>query len=43
MAVKFGIRNYSRNGNKVTFALVANADGSIDTNFTGGFTGGSTE
>ncbi len=41
MAVKFGIRNFSRNGNQVTFTLVAlNADGSIDTSFTGNFTWG---
>lgn len=36
MAVKFGIRNYSRVGNVVTFTVVAlNADGSVDTSFTG--------
>ena len=41
MAVKFGIRNYSRVGDQVTFTLVAlNADGSIDTNYTGAFTWG---
>ena len=41
MAVKFGIRNYSRVGNQVTFTLVAlNADGTIDTNYTGAFTWG---
>jgi hypothetical protein len=41
MAVKFGIRNYSRSGNNVTFTVVAlNADGSIDTGFTGAFTWG---
>lgn len=36
MAVRFGIRNYSRTGNAVEFTVVAlNADGSIDTNYTG--------
>lgn len=41
MAVKFGIRGYSRNGNDVTFTVVAlNADGTVDTNFTGAFTWG---
>ncbi len=41
MAVKFGIRNYSRNGNQVTFTVVAlNADGSIDTSYAGNVTFG---
>jgi hypothetical protein len=39
MATKFGYRNYSRTGNNVTFTVVAlNADGSIDTGYTGGLT-----
>ena len=38
MAVKFGIRNYSRSGNTITFTVVAlNANGSIDTGYTGPF------
>lgn len=36
MAVRFGIRDYSRVGNDIQFTLVAlNANGSIDTGFTG--------
>jgi hypothetical protein len=36
MAVRFSIRNYVRNGANITFDLVAlNADGSVDTSFTG--------
>lgn len=41
MAVKFAIRNYSRVGNQVTFTVVAlNADGTVDTSYTGAFTWG---
>jgi Ca2+-binding RTX toxin-like protein len=36
MATKLGIRNVTRNGNDISFLLVAlNADGSTDTSFTG--------
>jgi hypothetical protein len=36
LATKLGIRNYTRNGNTVTFDVVAlNADGTIDTSYTG--------
>lgn len=39
MATKFGIRNYTRNGNNVTFDVVAlNADGTVDTSYTGAVT-----
>jgi hypothetical protein len=41
MATKYGIRNYSRSGNTVTFTVVAlNADGTVDTAYTGGVTFG---
>jgi hypothetical protein len=43
MATKYGIRNYSRSGNTVTFTVVAlNANGTIDTSYTGQVTFGST-
>jgi hypothetical protein len=45
MATKFGIRNYSRSGNNVTFTVIAlNPDGTVDTNYTGAvnFAGGGT-
>lgn len=41
MAVKYGIWGYSRNGNTVTFTVRAlNADGTVDTNYTGNITFG---
>ena len=41
MATKFGIKEYSRVGNVVTFTVVAlNSDGTIDTGYTGAFSFG---